>query len=110
MVDQHLEGISRKGKERERNHQEPASLSKKHLGEGDVRLDKEKLEQAIREEREKKRKGWASDDRDGESTAKRKKYNSSNGNHEVTEEELGMSFNLLSSPCITEFLLQRHIG
>lgn len=92
MVDRHLEDISRgKGKEKQRDRDEPSSLAKKHLGEGDLRLDKDKLAEAIKAEREKKRKGSKADDDDDEPLGKRKKYNNSfsSGTHEVTEEELG---------------------
>ena len=100
MVDQHLEDMSRgkgKEKERERDRDEPSSLAKKHLGEGDFRLDKDKLAEAIKAEREKKRKGFKTDDGDDEPLGKRKKYNNSfsSGTHEVTEEELGMSTTML---------------
>ena len=96
MVNQHIEDMSRgkgKEKERERDREEPLSLAKKHLGEGDLRLDRDKLAEAIKAEREKKRKGSKIDDDDDEHSGKRKKYNNSfsSGTHEVTEEELGMS-------------------
>jgi pre-mRNA-processing factor SLU7 len=95
LADQHLEDMSRgkgKVKDRDRDRDEPSSLAKKHLGEGDLQLDKVKLAEAIKAEREKKRKGWKADEVD-EPSGKRKKYNDSfsSGNHEVTEEELGAS-------------------
>ena len=103
MVDQHLEDMARgKGKEsdRDRDRDEPSSLAKKHLGEGDVRLDKDKLAEAIKAEREKKRKGSKFDESDNVPSGKRKKYNDgfSSGNHEVTEEELGTSMSGILAP------------
>ncbi|KAF8508262.1 Pre-mRNA splicing Prp18-interacting factor-domain-containing protein [Hysterangium stoloniferum] len=89
MMEQHLERISRKGKDKERDLEEPSSLAKKHLGEGDIHLDKDKLADAIKAEREKKRKVGRYDD-DEAPPGKRKKYQDgfSSSNQEVTEEEL----------------------
>jgi pre-mRNA-processing factor SLU7 len=106
MVDQHLEDMSRgKGKEKERDRDEPSSLAKKHLGEGDLRLDKDKLAEAIKAEREKKRKSSKADEYDDEPSGKRKKHNNSfsSGNHEVTEEELGEIMLYASRKLLTFF-------
>lgn len=59
-------------------------FSKKRLGEGEITLDKNRLEDAIREERKRKAKGDDRDDRLG----KRKKAGQ-DGSHEVSQEELG---------------------
>ncbi|KAI0949372.1 mRNA splicing protein [Taiwanofungus camphoratus] len=58
-------------------------FSKKRLGEGEITLDKNRLEDAIREERKRKAKGDDRDDRLG----KRKKAGQ-DGSHEVSQEEL----------------------
>jgi hypothetical protein len=62
------------------------NYSKKRIGEGDVKLDKERLAMALADE--KKRKGRVDDeDRNG----KRRKAVLETSTHEVTEEELGKS-------------------
>ena len=66
--------------------QQESSFSKRRLGEGDLQLDRGKLEAALNEQRGKRRKEreedeeWMGD--------KRPKYNSYSGGAEVTEEEL----------------------
>lgn len=65
----------------ERKKKAEELFSKKRLGEGDLALDKDKLAQAISEER--KRKARAGDD-DGDRFGKKQK-----SSYEVTEEELG---------------------
>ncbi|KAF8581599.1 hypothetical protein K439DRAFT_1636022 [Ramaria rubella] len=90
MVEQHRDGLLRgRGEEKEHDLDEPSSLAKKHLGEGQIRLNKDRLMEAIKAEREKKRKGWKGNE-DDELLGKRKKYNNSfsSSNVEVTEEEL----------------------
>lgn len=75
-------------KDRDKVRDEPSSLSRKHLGEGDLRLDKDRLMEAIKAEKVRKRKGGLDDD--DTPSGKRKKHEiMSNGNSEVTEEELG---------------------
>ncbi|KXN91047.1 Pre-mRNA-splicing factor SLU7 [Leucoagaricus sp. SymC.cos] len=59
------------------------NYSKKRVGEGDVKLDKNRLAHALSEE--KKRKGRGDDD---DRTGKRRKGVLETGTHEVTEEEL----------------------
>ena len=59
------------------------NYSKKRVGEGDVRLDKDRLARALAEE--KKRKGGNEDDR----SSKRRRGVLETGTHDVTEEELG---------------------
>ena len=63
------------------------NFSKKRVGEGDVTLDKERLAQAINDERKRKMKGDEDEDRWGKKTR-----TAIGGSHDVTEEELGMSF------------------
>lgn len=60
------------------------NYSKKRVGEGDVKLDKHRLAQALSEE--KKRKGRGEDD---DRSGKRRKGVLETGTHEVTEEQLG---------------------
>lgn len=81
MVEIHNE-TSSKGKEKAKDDSNPF---KKQLGDTSVALDREKLQQAIMEEK-KRKKGELEDD----AGDKRRKFNSSaTGNHDVTEEELG---------------------
>jgi pre-mRNA-processing factor SLU7 len=70
------------------------NYSKKRVGEGDVRLDKDRLAQALSEEKKRKDRG-EDDDRSG----KRRKGVLEAGAHEVTEEELGkwLPYNRLHS-------------
>ena len=70
-------------------------FSKRRLGEGEVSLDKEKLAQAMKEER--KRKGRAEEEEDR--WGKKQKGGSS---YEVTEEELGKCLLLLSHASIAD--------
>lgn len=60
------------------------NYSKKRVGEGDVALDKDRLAEAISEEKKRKARGDKDDDR---SSKKAKGLQS--GSHDVTEEELG---------------------
>jgi pre-mRNA-processing factor SLU7 len=60
------------------------NFSKKRVGEGDVKLDKERLALALQEEKKRKMRGEDDDERMG----KKKKAGLAAG-HEVTEEELG---------------------
>lgn len=62
-------------------------FSKRRLGEGEVNIDKDRLAQAINEEKKRKGRGEEDDDRYG----KRKKGGPVGGSYEVTEEELGES-------------------
>ena len=62
------------------------NYSKKRIGEGDIALDKDRLAEALMEER--KRKARAPDDEDRFS---KKKKGLEHGSHDVTEEELGQS-------------------
>jgi hypothetical protein len=60
------------------------NYSKKRVGEGDVRLDDERLSRALHEEKKRKAaRGEEDDDRLG------KKRKNAGGSHDVTEEELG---------------------
>ncbi|KAK7005748.1 Pre-mRNA-splicing factor SLU7, partial [Favolaschia claudopus] len=58
------------------------NYSKKRVGEGDVRLDEERLARALQEEKKRKARGDDEDDRLG------KKRKNAGGSHDVTEEEL----------------------
>ncbi|KAJ7497464.1 Pre-mRNA splicing Prp18-interacting factor-domain-containing protein [Mycena latifolia] len=58
------------------------NYSKKRVGEGDVRLDEERLSRALNEEKKRKARGEYDDDRLG------KKRKNAGGSHDVTEEEL----------------------
>lgn len=88
----------------EKGVDEPPSSAKKHTGEGDIQLDKDKLELAIKAEREKKRKGSAHDD--DIPLGKRKKHSESlsSRSQEVTEEELGMSLSTIPFILSNNFL------
>lgn len=61
------------------------NYSKKRVGEGDVKLDEERLAQAISEEKKRKFRGDGDDDNMG----KKRKNVQQGGSHDVTEEELG---------------------
>ena len=65
------------------------NFSKKRVGEGEVSLDKEKLEQALREE--KKRKAKAGYEDEERYSKKSKSGTVESSTHEVTEEQLGAS-------------------
>lgn len=82
------------------------NYSKKRVGEGDVKLDKERLAQAINEEKKRKMRGEDSDDR----TGKKRKNALESGSHDVTEEELGALHYLLVLFRKNSFHLQRHTG
>ncbi|KAJ7703023.1 Pre-mRNA splicing Prp18-interacting factor-domain-containing protein [Mycena rosella] len=58
------------------------NYSKKRVGEGDVRLDDDRLARALNEEKKRKARGEDEDDRSG------KKRKNAGGSHDVTEEEL----------------------
>ncbi|KAJ6587085.1 Pre-mRNA splicing Prp18-interacting factor-domain-containing protein [Mycena vulgaris] len=58
------------------------NYSKKRVGEGDVRLDEDRLSRALNEEKKRKARGEDDDDRLG------KKRKNAGGSHDVTEEEL----------------------
>ncbi|KZV81228.1 hypothetical protein EXIGLDRAFT_779959 [Exidia glandulosa HHB12029] len=65
----------------------PPAGKKSRVGETDPKLDQEKLDAALREER-KRRNRPADDDAEGDSRDKRRKYNSFQGGQDVTEEEM----------------------
>jgi hypothetical protein len=75
------------------------------LGEGEVKLDEERLQTAMQEER--KRKAWMEDGDRG----KKKKYNNDigGGGLEVTEEELGefTNFSYVLALNVIDLTLQR---
>lgn len=61
------------------------NFSKQRVGEGDVALDKEKLERALKEEKKRKKNGYEDDDR----YSKKSKGTVESSTHDVTEEQLG---------------------
>lgn len=61
------------------------NYSKKRVGEGDVKLDKDRLAHAINEEKKRKMRGEDDDERQG----KKRKDALDSSTHEVTEEQLG---------------------
>lgn len=82
LLETHTE--SSKGKEKAKaNPADDSNPFKKQLGETNAALDRQKLQQAIAEE--KKRKKGELDDDGGD---KRRKFNSNAGSYDVTEEEL----------------------
>lgn len=62
------------------------NYSKTRVGEGEVKLDKDRLAQALSEEKKRKKRGEDGEDRAG----KKQKGAPGGGSHDVTEEELGM--------------------
>ena len=82
------------------------NYSKKRIGEGDVKLDRDRLAQAVLEERKRKTRGGKDDD---DRSSKKQKGVLESGSHDVTEEELGMGL-LYSLADITDILFQRHTG
>ncbi|KDR75213.1 hypothetical protein GALMADRAFT_249188 [Galerina marginata CBS 339.88] len=61
------------------------NYSKKRIGEGDIKLDQDRLAQAVLDERKRKAKGGKPDE---ERSSKKLKSKLESGSHEVTEEEL----------------------
>ncbi|KAJ6500145.1 Pre-mRNA splicing Prp18-interacting factor-domain-containing protein [Mycena vitilis] len=66
----------------ERSERTEQNFSKKRVGEGDVRLDDDRLSRALQEEKKRKARGQEDEDRTG------KKRKNAGGSHDVTEEEL----------------------
>ena len=64
------------------------NYSKKRIGEGDVKLDRDLLAQSVLDEKKRKSGGMNGDDRSN-------KKQKSGGSHEVTEEELGTFLHFL---------------
>lgn len=69
------------------------NYSKKRIGEGDIQLDRDRLAQAVLDEKKRKSRGMKDED---DRSNKKQKSGLESGSHEVTEEELGMFF-LMSS-------------
>lgn len=69
------------------------NFSKQRVGEGDVTLDKERLERALKEEKKRKKGGHDDDDR----YTKKSKGTVESSTHDVTEEQLGESSFIVSS-------------
>lgn len=80
------------------------NYSKKRVGDGDVKLDKERLQQAINEERKRKVRGEHDDDRSG----KKRKNAFEGGSHDVTEEELGVYRSFFELVLANSLATQRH--
>lgn len=80
------EAVAKPVAEKEEGHGRlEQNYSKKRVGEGDVKLDNERLAKAIDEEKKRKMRG----EEDGDRYTKKKKGVSESGSHDVTEEELG---------------------
>ena len=120
LIEEHQERLAKekgsgKGKERALDggrDLEGQNYSKQRLGEGDVKLDEERLQKAMQEE--KKRKALATEYEDDR--GKKKKYNNDvgGGSYHVSEEELGefihSSTLLLKEQLLTLFLQRRIEG
>jgi pre-mRNA-processing factor SLU7 len=81
------------------------NYSKKRIGEGDVKLDRDRLAQAVLDEKKRKSRGMK-DDR----SSKKQKSGLETGSHEVTEEELGVFLLVLFVPTSLNISLQRFTG
>jgi pre-mRNA-processing factor SLU7 len=83
------EGPSSSAKDSSEKEKQAAKIeqnfSKQRVGEGDVALDKEKLERALKEEKKRKKNGYEDDDR----YSKKSKGTVESSTHDVTEEQLG---------------------
>lgn len=83
------------------------NYSKRRIGEGEVKLDEERLAKAVREEKKRKERGGKDmDDRSG----KKQKGGLEVGSHDVTEEELGWYLNSLEVVYKLKLFLQRRTG
>ena len=71
----------------ERAEKMDQNYSKKRIGEGDVKLDRDRLVQAMLDEKKRKLRGMKDED---DRSSKKQKSGLESGSHEVTEEELGM--------------------
>ena len=63
------------------------NYSKKRIGEGDVKLDQDRLAQAVLDEKKRKSRGMKEEE---DRSSKKQKSGLELGSHEVTEEELGI--------------------
>lgn len=108
LVEQHNENIPQKKRDNLKEADEPSSLLKKHLGEGSIQLDKDRLANAIKAERERKRKGISTEG-DDMSFGKRRKHTEglSSRSEELTEEQLGM-WNFAINCTYLNIISQRH--
>ena len=82
------------------------NYSKKRIGEGDVKLDRDRLAQAVLDEKKRKSRMKDEDDR----SSKKQKSGFETGSHEITEEELGMFLLVLFVPTSLNIFLQRFTG
>lgn len=78
------------------------NYSKKRIGEGEVKLDRDRLAQAVLDEKKRKSRGMKDED---DKSSKKQKSGLEAGSHEVTEEELGMFIPFCV--CFSHILLQR---
>jgi pre-mRNA-processing factor SLU7 len=83
LAEEHAERLAKEG-ERAGGSGAGKDFSKKRLGEGDLQLDQDKLNRAIAEERERKRKARGGDEEEWES--KRRRTEDAGG--DITEEQL----------------------
>ena len=83
------------------------NYSKKRIGEGDVKLDRDRLAQAVLEEKKRKSRGMKDED---DRSSKKQKSRLETGSHEVTEEELGIFLLCPFLPTFLNISLQRLTG
>lgn len=77
------------------------NYSKKRIGEGDIQLDRDRLAQAVLDEKKRKSRGMKGED---DRSHKKQKSGLESGSHEVTEEELGTFFLMSSSALLLTHL------
>lgn len=107
---QALLAVSAGREEEEEEEEDPRSaprkieqnFSKQRVGEGEVSLNKSRLEEALKQEK-KRKKGGYEDERSG----KKSKTDITSSSHDVTEEELGTHLVLIRVLLLMEFLQRR---
>jgi pre-mRNA-processing factor SLU7 len=77
------------------------NYSKKRIGEGDFKLDQDKLAQAVLDEKKRKSRGMKDED---DRSSKKQKSGLESGSHEVTEEELGIISRVFFVPAFLTYL------
>jgi pre-mRNA-processing factor SLU7 len=82
------------------------NYSKKRIGEGEVKLDQDRLAQAVLDEKKRKSRGMKDED---DRSSKKQKSGLESGSHEVTEEELGIYISPLVSLCLLLTYLYRGV-
>jgi pre-mRNA-processing factor SLU7 len=90
----------------DRRRRAEAAYSKKRVGEGDVSIDKARLDKALSEE--KKRKAMRGEE-DEWGSGKRRKGGREGDSYDVSEEDMGTYISVLSFNLLT-MLSQRHTG